>query len=53
VTRRTADYETELGRTIAQAVSRWLPTEVARVRARAQHVGIVVDKGALGQVSSE
>jgi hypothetical protein len=36
------------GRAIAQAVSRWLPTATARVRARSGHVGFVVDKGALG-----
>jgi hypothetical protein len=41
------------GRAIAQAVSRWLPTEAARVRARVWQVGFVVDKVALGQVSSE
>jgi hypothetical protein len=38
-----------LGRTIAQAVSRWLPTAAARV----WQVGFVVDKRALGQVFSE
>jgi hypothetical protein len=42
-----------LGRAIAQAVSRWLPTEAARVRARFWQVGFVVDKVALGQVFSE
>jgi hypothetical protein len=40
-------------RTIAQAVSRWLPTAAARVRARVWQVGFVVDKVALGQVFSE
>jgi hypothetical protein len=29
-----------LGRAIAQAVSRWLPTAAARVRARLGHVGV-------------
>jgi hypothetical protein len=32
---------------------RWLPTAAARIRARSGHVGIVVDKVALEQVSSE
>jgi hypothetical protein len=41
------------GRAIAQAVSRWLPTAGARVRARAWQVGFVADKVALGQVFSE
>jgi hypothetical protein len=38
-----------MGRAIAEAVSRWLPTAVARV----WQVGFVVDKVASGQVSSE
>jgi hypothetical protein len=38
------------GRAIAQVVIRWLPTAAARVRVRAEHVGFVVDKVALGQV---
>jgi hypothetical protein len=42
-----------IGRAIAQVVSRWLPTAVVRVRVRAEHVGFVVDKVALGQVFSE
>jgi hypothetical protein len=42
-----------VGRVIAQAVSRWLPTEAARVRAQSVHAGFVVDKVALGQVFSE
>jgi hypothetical protein len=42
-----------LGRAIAEAVSRWLPTAVARVHSRAWQVGFVVDKMALGQVFSE
>jgi hypothetical protein len=41
------------GRAIDQAVSRWLPTTAARVRARVWSVGFVVDKMALGQVFSE
>jgi hypothetical protein len=32
-----------LGRAIAEAVSRWLPTAVARVRARVWKVGFVVE----------
>jgi hypothetical protein len=42
-----------LGRAIAQAVSRWLPTAAARVRTRVWQVGFVVDKVALGQVFSD
>jgi hypothetical protein len=42
-----------LGRAIAEAVSRRLPTAAARARARSGHVGFVVDKGALGQVFSK
>jgi hypothetical protein len=38
---------------IAQAVSRWLPIAVARVRARSGHVGFVVEEMALGQIFSE
>jgi hypothetical protein len=38
---------------MAQAVSRWLPTTEARVRARLGHMGFVVDRVALGQVFSE
>jgi hypothetical protein len=41
------------GRAVAQAVSRWLPIARARVRVRAEHVGFVVDKVALGKVFSE
>jgi hypothetical protein len=41
------------GRAIAQAVSRWLPTAAARVRARAWQVEFVVDRVALVQVFSE
>jgi hypothetical protein len=41
------------GRDIAEAVSRWLPTPAARVRARVWEVGFVVDKVASGQVFSE
>jgi hypothetical protein len=43
----------ELGRAIAEAVSRWLPTAAARVRARVWQVGFVVDRVASGQVFSE
>jgi hypothetical protein len=45
-------YEDE-GRSIAEAVSRWLPTVAARVRARVWQVGFVVDKIASEQVFSE
>jgi hypothetical protein len=41
------------GRVIAEAVSRWLPTAAARVRALVWQVGFVVDKVASGQVFSE
>jgi hypothetical protein len=37
-----------LGRAMAQAVSRWLPTTAARVRARVWSCGFVVDEVALG-----
>jgi hypothetical protein len=47
------DFSTLQDLAIAQAVSRWLPTAAARVRARSGHVGSVVDKVALGQVFSE
>jgi hypothetical protein len=40
-----------LGRAIAQAVSRWLSTAIARVRARVWQVLFVVDKMALGRFS--
>jgi hypothetical protein len=46
-------YNWKKGRDIAQAVSRWLPTTAARVRARVWQMGFVVDKVALGQVFSE
>jgi hypothetical protein len=42
-----------LGRAVAEAVSCWLPTAAARVRARFWQVGFVVDKVASGQVFSE
>jgi hypothetical protein len=42
-----------VGRVRAQAVSRWLPTAATRVRVRVWQVGFVVNKVALGQVSSE
>jgi hypothetical protein len=41
------------GRAIAEAVSCWLPTAAARVRAWVWEVEFVVDKVALGQVFSE
>jgi hypothetical protein len=41
------------GRAIAEAVSRWLPTAAARIRARVWQVGFVVDNVASGQVFSE
>jgi hypothetical protein len=43
----------ELGRILAEAVSRWLPTAAVRVRARVWQVGLVVDKMASGQAFSE
>jgi hypothetical protein len=45
--------ESSLDRAIAQAVSRWLPTAAAWVRAQSGHVGFVVEKVALGQVFSK
>jgi hypothetical protein len=42
-----------VGRAIAEAASRWLPTTAVRVRARVRQVGFVVDKVALGNVFSE
>jgi hypothetical protein len=42
-----------MGRTIAEAVSRWLPIAVTRVCAQVCQVGFVVDKMASGQVFSE
>jgi hypothetical protein len=47
------DQLQEEGHAIAQVVSHWLPTTVAQVRIRAEHVGFVVDKAALEQVFSE
>jgi hypothetical protein len=44
---------TKLGRAIAVAVSRWLPTAAALVRAQVWQMGFVVDKVASGQVFSE
>jgi hypothetical protein len=41
------------GRAIAEAISCWLPTAAARVRAQVWQVGFVVDKVASGQVFSE
>jgi hypothetical protein len=42
-----------IGRAIAEAVSRWLPTAASRVPARVWQVGLVVDEVASGQVFSE
>jgi hypothetical protein len=42
-----------IGRAIAKAVRRWLPTPEAWVRARSGLVGFVVDEVARGQVFSE
>jgi hypothetical protein len=42
-----------VGRATAEAVSRWLPTAAAGVRAWVWQVGFVVDKVASGQVFSE
>jgi hypothetical protein len=49
----TSSVTANKGRAVALAVSHWLPTAAARVRARSGHVGFVVDKVALGQVFSE
>jgi hypothetical protein len=38
---------------MVEAVSRWLPTAAARVRARVWQVGFVADKVASGQVFSK
>jgi hypothetical protein len=43
----------DMGRAIAEAVSRWLPTAATRVRTPVWQVGFVVDKVASGQVFSE
>jgi hypothetical protein len=48
-----AVYITTYDRAIAEAVSRWLPTAAAQVRAWVWQVAFVVDKVASGQVSSE
>jgi hypothetical protein len=42
-----------VGRAIAQAAIRWLPTAAARVRDPSGNVGFVVDEVALGQVYSK
>jgi hypothetical protein len=42
-----------IGRVIAEAVSRWLPTTAARVRIRVWQVRFVVDEVASRQVFSE
>jgi hypothetical protein len=41
------------GRAIALAFSRWLSTAAARVRVRVEQMRFMVDKVALGQISSE
>jgi hypothetical protein len=46
-------YTYREGRAIAEAVSHWLPTAAARVRASVWQVGFVVDKVESGQVFSE
>jgi hypothetical protein len=46
-------YIKYIGRATAEAVSRWLPTVVARVCAWVWQLGFVVDKVAPGQVFSE
>jgi hypothetical protein len=46
-------YVSTESRGVAQAVRRWLPTAAANVRVRAELVGFLVDKAALGQVFSE
>jgi hypothetical protein len=38
--RTAVQYPSQVGRTIAQAVSRWLPTAAARIRARVWSCGI-------------
>jgi hypothetical protein len=43
----------KIGRAIAQAVKRRLPTAATGFEPRSGHVGFVVDKVALGQVFSE
>jgi hypothetical protein len=50
---REREYGDLMGRAIAEAVSRRLPTAAAWVRARVGQVGFVVDKVASGQVFSE
>jgi hypothetical protein len=51
--KKCAEINAPLGRSIAQAVSRWLPTAAARVRARVWQVKFVMEKVALEQVFSE
>jgi hypothetical protein len=46
-------YTVLVGRAIAEAVSRWLPTAAARVNPGSGQVGFVVDKVAPEQVLSE
>jgi hypothetical protein len=43
----------QMGRAIAQAISRRLPTAAARLRGLCSHVSFVMDKVTLGQVFSE
>jgi hypothetical protein len=50
---RTSVTVTGNGHAVAQVVSHWLPTTAAWVCIRAEHVGFVVDKAALGQIFSE
>jgi hypothetical protein len=53
VFRSNLGFQSEKGRTIAQAVSRWLPTRRPVFEPGSGHVGFVVDKVALGQVFSK
>jgi hypothetical protein len=51
--RSTQTSNTPCGRTIAQAVSSWLPTAAPGFELGSGQMGFVVDKVALGQVFSE
>jgi hypothetical protein len=44
---------TYVGRAVAQAVNRLLPSAAAWVPVRAEHLGFLVNKVTLGEVSSE
>jgi hypothetical protein len=44
---------TVVGGAVAKAVSRWLPTATARLRARSAHAQFVVDKVGLKQIFSK